>query len=64
MVIFNVFEKCLFKQLAESQCTAKYFLVLEDDAVLNPLKLKTAINQFVDENWGYKGKFAKDWQMA
>lgn len=56
--------KRLFKQLAESQSTAKYFLVLEDDAVLNPLKLKTALNQFVDENWGYKGKFAKDWQMV
>jgi len=54
----------LFKQLAESQSTAKYFLVLEDDAILNPLKFKTAINQFVDPQWGYKGQNAKDFQMV
>lgn len=57
--------KRLFQQLAENKnSTAKYFVVLEDDAILNPLKFKTAINQFVDENWGYKGKFYKDFQMV
>merc|ERR550514_1296800 len=56
--------KRLFKQLSESKSTAKYFVVLEDDAILNPLKFKTAINQFVDENWGYKGPYAKDFQMV
>jgi len=55
--------KRLFQQLAESNSTAKYFVVLEDDAILNPLKFKTALNQFVDENWGYKGPYAKDFQM-
>jgi len=56
--------KRLFQQLAESKSTAKYFLVLEDDAILNPTKFKTAINQFVDEQWGYKGPYAKDFQMV
>jgi hypothetical protein len=56
--------KRLFEQLSASSSTAKYFIVLEDDAILNPLKFKTAINQFVDENWGYKGPFAKDFQMV
>jgi len=56
--------KRLFQQLAASNSTAKYFVVLEDDAILNPLKFKTALNQFVDEEWGYKGKFGKDFQMV
>jgi len=56
--------KRLFQQLAKSNSTAKYFIVLEDDAILNPLKFKTAINQFVDEQWGYKGAHAKDFQMV
>jgi len=55
--------KRLFDQIAKSNSTAKYFIVMEDDAILNPLKFKTAVNEFVDEKWGYKGKFAKDWQM-
>jgi len=56
--------KRLFQQLAASNSTAKYFIVLEDDAILNPLKFKTAINQFVDEQWGYKGAHAKDFQLV
>merc|ERR1719240_2356646 len=56
--------KRIFDQLAKSNSTAKYFVVLEDDAILNPMKFKSAINEFVDEKWGYKGKFAKDWQMV
>lgn len=53
--------KRLFQQLADSNSTAKYFLVLEDDAILNPQRLKSSLNQFVTE---YNGPHAKDWQMV
>jgi len=56
--------KRLFQQLANSTSNAKYFVVLEDNAILNPTKFKTALNEFVDEKYGYKGPFAKDFQMV
>jgi hypothetical protein len=56
--------KRIFEQLAQRNSSAKYFVVLEDDVILNPLKFKTAINSFVDPEWGYKGPFADNWQMV
>merc|ERR1719463_158569 len=56
--------KRVFEEILKSKSNAKYFVVLEDDVLLNPLKFKTAINSFVDPVQGYKGKHAEDWQMV
>jgi len=56
--------KRVFEEMAKSKSNAKYFVVLEDDVILNPLKFKTAINQFVDPQYGYKGKHSENWQMV
>jgi len=53
--------KRLFQQLAESNSTAKYFLVLEDDAILHPTKLMSSLHEFIID---YQGPHKEDWQMV
>jgi len=53
--------KQLFSKLAASNSTADFFMVLEDDAVIDEEKFMPKMKEFIND---YKGDMAKDWQMV
>lgn len=53
--------KQLFSKLYNSSSEAEFFMVMEDDAVINEKKFKPKMKQFIKD---YNGTHAQDWQMV